>query len=1084
MLDDSLIDIIKKGKSNFLVIGPPGSGKTHTLLELVRYLVNVKKINPEKLLVFCFNRRWSKLIREQAASLINRSILEIPIETFHSFCTRFIAEAKNFLYKESSGKNNSPGSEDRANPFEDIIILNSVQQWEFLKSIIKNLDGKKYPRTSKYINSNPFIESSFVQEVFDFILRAQENLFTPEELSDKFTPFFNPLLSELAGIYLRYIEELKKDNLYNYGMLLTEAVSILKEQKEIRNYYRERYEYIIVDELQEINKAQFEIVNCISDSNCIFFGNDDQSVYTFRGSALDIFKSVYLKLRPENVYFLKRNYRSIGIINETCSRFINLAGNRISKESAVSNNNSTGELLVKDFYTLLEEANFICNKIKHLYLNRGVKLEEMAVIIKGLGYETHIIESALIQNRIPFVRRGTRNLLDNRIVKYLLSFLRFLVAVKEIENLQEEDISGKSSNKESNNYVNNNSLHLKLDSLIENIMLSEIINLEPVFFKKIRKSYSGRNGSDEVDFKNLWDYFKSSCKKEKRKKNKNKEIFKVITFVSAVNKLIKIMEARDVFEFLLVLVRDERVGVLKYLLAGRSKAGSKNYWNNLSDFLSNVKDFSIKNKPNGVESYINFIDNIIESKFTEEIEESTRDLVQQGSVNILSFHQCKGMEFKAVFIPFINQNYLPAKFITTQAFDIQIFNYLNGAGKLEPGELKKEHLYGEMKLFYNGITRAKEYLYVTSSSRIKSIIFEKIRDISNDLNHKFKKADKHRNNGYKEDREKIEGEGKSKDSKITGIEKVPDFDLNNLWLVRKKTLVATYKMSEGLELDRRSYLNKIAILKHFYNPENWWNFIKTTENSKNPFVSFPASFSHSSIYTFMDCPFKYKIRYYLNLREEDSLSIIIGIIYHRITSRFFESKNDYSWGKLVKIINEAFDDFNFEYKFVKRDLKEKALIQFENFYKNQMPANPSDSIVEREFSFKMDDEIIRGRIDQINFIDKNNIELVDYKSSSTSYSDKKLKEELQLKLYRMALELSEDLKELKHMNVEMKYICLGNLEKTVSILPPEYYDFDEVKNILKESIIIIKSGKFSPEPKNYNSCLNCGFKVLCPRYYG
>jgi RecB family exonuclease len=149
-----------------------------------------------------------------------------------------------------------------------------------------------------------------------------------------------------------------------------------------------------------------------------------------------------------------------------------------------------------------------------------------------------------------------------------------------------------------------------------------------------------------------------------------------------------------------------------------------------------------------------------------------------------------------------------------------------------------------------------------------------------------------------------------------------------------------------------------------------------------------------------------------------------------------------------------------------------------------MPENPDGAIVEKKFTFEIDGEKINGRIDQINIIDKDTIEIIDYKSGSTHYSDRELKEELQLKLYRMAFDLSDDLKELRNKNMEMRYISLGNLKKPVSTLPGEYYDFDEIKKILTENIARIKNEKFSPEPGNYNSCLNCKFKVLCPNYYG
>jgi len=91
---------------------------------------------------------------------------------------------------------------------------------------------------------------------------------------------------------------------------------------------------------------------------------------------------------------------------------------------------------------------------------------------------------------------------------------------------------------------------------------------------------------------------------------------------------------------------------------------------------------------------------------------------------------------------------------------------------------------------------------------------------------------------------------------------------------------------------------------------------------------------------------------------------------------------------------------------------------------------------------------------------------------------------MQLKIYKFALDTSKDLEDFKFMKVKMKYICLGNLKKPVYEIPEEYCNFAGVINILNDIISKIKSEKFDPEPKNYSSCLNCVFKVLCPKYYG
>ena len=108
-----------------------------------------------------------------------------------------------------------------------------------------------------------YVANSFLQEVFDLILRAQENLLEPEELLRRFTPHNNPVLSELSGIYSRYIDKLQEQGKRNYGILLQETEAALRGDALIRDEWKEKYEYILVDELQETNRAQIEIIKNI-----------------------------------------------------------------------------------------------------------------------------------------------------------------------------------------------------------------------------------------------------------------------------------------------------------------------------------------------------------------------------------------------------------------------------------------------------------------------------------------------------------------------------------------------------------------------------------------------------------------------------------------------------------------------------------------------------------------------------------------------------------------------------------------------------------------------------------------------------
>jgi DNA helicase-2/ATP-dependent DNA helicase PcrA len=924
-----------------------------------------------------------------------------------------------------------------------------------------------------------------MQEVFDFILRAQENLLTPKKLSDKFTPFFNPVLSEIVGIYANYKKELYKNNIYNYGRLLEDTVNILEDNKDIRNIYKNRYEYIFVDELHEINKAQLKIVKYLSAGNCVYFGNDDESIYTFRGSMVDNFKKVYGKIKPENILFLKKNYRNSPAINALGNKFICQNKDRVKKKSIILGmkpEDINGEVVFRQFSNSLDEVNFITEKIKNLLAGKRIKLEDICVIIKGLGYETHIIENIFAQNDIPFIRRGTRTLLDNKFVKYIINFLKFLLLLEEYRE---------KKNKEGE-YTKNNTeyYNLELNGFLERILLSEIINMEPVYFKKIESSN-----------KNLWSYLEKiySCNVN-TKRNRNSsvknirtdrkasyglesqdcEIDKIVNFVLSVYKFLPSMD-ESAYNFILKFISDENIGIINYLLFKNMESVEiKNVWGSLSDYLESVNEFSKDNDyDDSVRAYIEFLDSIIDNQFLEEVEESTKELGGTGAVNVLSYHQCKGFEFKVVFLPFINRDYLPSRFNFPQSYDMQIFNYFSGGKILDAEELRGKHMEEERKLFYTGITRAKDYLYITASQRKeKSIFFEEMDNIFKELLQK-----------------NLKGRCKLKELSTYAKKKSSErIDFNNKWLVRKKAIVGTYRLTSNLHINIESYLKKLFFLKNFYPQGKWWVFAKTTVNKNNPFKVFPLSFSYSSIASYKECPLKYKLRHYLNIEEEKNINILVGRIYHRILRLFFEPGNKkekvLSQKRLERIIRSVFDENDFEFEYIKRELLEKAVGDFKSYCENYLPLQPHKSIMEKKFLFNINGETIKGRIDQINFIDNGHkdggqqIEIVEFKSGSTRLNNAGIEEEIQLKLYRLAIELSKDLSFLKSKNYILKYFFLGALKNPISEITEENYDLKQFSKLILNLITKIRKEEFAPNPESYISCMNCDYKILCKKYYG
>jgi len=308
-------------------------------------------------------------------------------------------------------------------------------------------------------------------------------------------------------------------------------------------------------------------------------------------------------------------------------------------------------------------------------------------------------------------------------------------------------------------------------------------------------------------------------------------------------------------------------------------------------------------------------------------------------------------------------------------------------------------------------------------------------------------------------------------------------ELKKDWLERKRATALSYRLLKGLKVNFIYYLKELYYLKYSYPSESWWNLRHKTENTNKPFIIFPPVYSYSSLNSFMECPFKYKIRYFIGMVEKRNPNMIAGSIYHRILKLFFDDKSaKLSWERLERIISNVFEENIFEFAHIKNELESKAREQFKAYYDNYLPAFPDRSIMEKEFTFKVGDDTIKGRIDQINYIDDESIELIDFKSGSKRTAVMDFEKEIQLKLYNLALESSDDLIFLKDKKSILKYIFLGEEKNPVVTIPESYCLTGYFKEFIKSLINDIKSEQFEAEPESSFLCSECDYKIICPRY--
>ncbi len=1082
---------ISQKNNNYFFTGPPGTGKSYSLVSLVAYLIKQRNISPQKILVFTFNRKTSKYYREEIAKLIDKSVNEIPVLTFYSFCLEFLTGylAENALKKSAADLFETAENQRYEDIFTkqtgEVKLMTAPQQWELVASILENLDSKKFFHVARLLKSNDFTKANIIQEVFDYILRARENLLSPQYLSKKFTPYVNNLMYEINNIYFEYEKIIKKNDFYDYGRILQETTGILKNENTIADNYRQKYEFIIVDDLQEVNYAGFTIISSISNKNVIYFGNDDESIYGFRGSDINNYFMIYNSIPSGNLVNLDANFRNNYLINEISKKFIERNQYRTSKASVSQNcDKNTGEVLAVTFASLHEELDFIFEKINYLLHVKNISLKNMAIILKGSEYEVKIIENYFIQNNVTYYLRNSRSVFGSRYVKYFLNFCRLCIMIGNLSKAPAE-LPG------SDNIQTSFTSQYSIDLLTRNLLFSEKFNISPLFFKKIESFYHG--GVKKGIYKNIWEFILKNLKEFKDISSADHCILS--KFIFSVKRY-SIKLDLSAFQYFNDLLMDGTSGFKAKIRDYDSLDFiEKNLFKVLTDFLGSAGNFKNENTgSNNVVDYMEYVENLINNPFTEETEESTKNIDESEGIRIISFYESKNYEFEAVFIPFLNKGYSPSLLSRPQIYDDEIFHEFIENKYPSEEELKKTHIEKERKILNMGITRAKNYLYISSNRyRGKSSFFE---EISNDLKN-IRETDRHKDidcNKYSKNMPK-------------NIDQKPDKDIasfsyfKNKWTLKKKAIVATFRKENNIFYDKLKLKEYQAFLKEVYNPSDWWNLRKPTVNLLKPYDYYARNFSYSSIESYDSCPLKYKFEYLFKIKSQDQkFTLISGSIYHEAIRRFFEESESHEVSDLLAITEEEIeknkDKFRFE--FLAEEMKENSIKDLQNFYINfvleilpDLKKNEFNKTIfsEKKFEFLFKNKYkINGKIDFIKIKNDQTAEIIDFKSSGSMFSEKDLREKIQLKLYKMGSKYSKSLNldqlKLADREIILKYYFLGSDKDPYMVMSDDDYDEDILTNKISDTISGIESEIFIIDPRNYMSCLYCNYKIFCGKYYG
>ncbi|MBM3496142.1 MAG: ATP-dependent DNA helicase PcrA, partial [Armatimonadetes bacterium] len=388
-LNDAQREAVIHPSGPLLVFAGAGSGKTRVLTHRIAYLMAVHGIPPHRLFAATFTNKAATEMRERTEALIGRSCRGMWIGTFHSCCARMLRESGQAV-------GIAPG----------FVVFDDGDQLAAIRECLRglNVDEERFPPRA----------------VLSAISRAKERLLTPDGYAESHSGFFEDIC---AKAYRAYQDMLDSANALDFDDLLMRAVGMLRQSAEVRAAYEERFDHVLVDEYQDINYAQFALVEALASGkrNVCVVGDDDQSIYAFRGANVDLILRFERDYPDARVIKLEQNYRSTPEILDAAHRVV--SHNRTRKPKRLWTAGQAGTPVeTQETANEQEEAVFIAHRVQSLVRN-GASFGDVAVLYRT-NAQSRAIEEVFANFRVPYRLVGARPFYQRKEVKDIVAYLR------------------------------------------------------------------------------------------------------------------------------------------------------------------------------------------------------------------------------------------------------------------------------------------------------------------------------------------------------------------------------------------------------------------------------------------------------------------------------------------------------------------------------------------------------------------------------------------------------------------------------------------------------------------------------------
>lgn len=403
-----------------LILAGAGSGKTRVLTHRIACLMEEKGVNPWNILAITFTNKAAQEMRERVDKLVGMGAESIWVSTFHSACVRILRRHIDFL-----GFDNH------------FAIYDTEDQKTVIKEVCRRLN----------IDTKIYKERTLMAK----ISHAKDELISPEEMELNAGGDFNE--KKIAAVYKEYQATLRKNNALDFDDLIVKTVELFQNYPNVLEYYQERFQYIMVDEYQDTNTAQFKFVSLLASKyqNLCVVGDDDQSIYKFRGANIGNILGFEQAFPGAKVIRLEQNYRSTGNILEAANRVIE--NNTERKPKRLWTENESGDKVhFRQFLNGFEEAEYVVGEITKARRNGDCNYKDCAVLYRT-NAQSRLFEEKFLLANVPYKIVGGINFYARKEIKDLLCYLKTIsnakddVAVRRILNVPKRGIGAATVSK-------------------------------------------------------------------------------------------------------------------------------------------------------------------------------------------------------------------------------------------------------------------------------------------------------------------------------------------------------------------------------------------------------------------------------------------------------------------------------------------------------------------------------------------------------------------------------------------------------------------------------------------------------------